>query len=91
MPMARPAGCPKRAGFGGEDNVAGTDHLAAAGQAPAVDLGDDRLAVAPHPEPAVDRDAQVLAVEGDAGLAELPGLVAGALVGSPIHGAAAGG
>ena len=72
---------------GGEDDVAGADQFAAAGEAEAVDLGDDRFAVAPHPEPALDGVFEPFAVQGDAGFAEFGGFVAGAFVGGPVEGA----
>ena len=71
--------------LGRKHDVAGADHLAAASQAPAVHLGHDWLAVAPHPQPAVDGHAQIFAVQRDPRLTQLPGLIAAALVRQPTH------
>ena len=71
--------------LGSEHDVAGADQVEAAGQAVAVGLGDDRLAVVPHPQPAVDHLAQRLAVAGDRRLAHVGerGAPGGAVPGQP--------
>src|SRR5262249_4963504 len=66
----RAAGRVAEAGvLGAEDQVAHAGQLAAAGQTVAVHLRDNRLAVVPHPQPALDALAQTVAVLGDAAAA----------------------